>query len=101
MTSLFVLQEIPDCDIPKEMKIYKEKTGRKAVKGTKKLLGVMKAKNILLYAPLIKWYLSHGLRLTAVHYLVEYEPVSLFYGFQRRWRMPGVRLIKIPQKATG
>ena len=51
MLPLFVFQEIPDRDIPEEMKIYKEKTGRKTVKGTKKLLGVMKAKNILLYTP--------------------------------------------------
>ena len=48
------------------MKIYKEKTGRKTVKGAKKLLGVMKAEKILLYTSLIKWYLQHGLRLTAV-----------------------------------
>ena len=41
---LFVVQEIPDRDISEEMNIYKEKTGRKTVKGTKKLLGVMKAK---------------------------------------------------------
>ena len=54
MAPLFVLQEIPDFDIPKEMKIYKEKTVRKVVKGTKTLLGVMKAKNILLCTPLIK-----------------------------------------------
>ena len=57
MLPLFVVQEIPDCAIPEEMKIYKEKTGRKTVKGTKKLLGVMKAKMILLYTPLIEWYL--------------------------------------------
>ena len=61
MPPLFVVQEIPDCAIPEEMKIYKEKTGRKAVKGTKMLLGVMKAKKILLYTPLIEWYLQHGL----------------------------------------
>ena len=48
MSSLFVVQEIPDRDIPEEMKIYKEKPGIKTVKGTKKLLGVMKAKRILL-----------------------------------------------------
>ena len=54
VSPLFVVQEIPDCDIPREMKIYKEKTGRKTVKGTKKLLGVMKAKKILLYTPLIE-----------------------------------------------
>ena len=35
MTPLFVVQEILDCKIPEEMKICKEKTGRKTVKGTK------------------------------------------------------------------
>ena len=54
ITPLFVVQEIPGCDTPEDMKIYKEKTGRKTVKGTKKLLGAMKAKKILLYFPLIK-----------------------------------------------
>ena len=52
-------------------KIYTEKTARKTVKGTKRLLGVTKTEKILLYTPLIKWYLQHGLRLTAVHQLVE------------------------------
>ena len=78
---MFVVQEFPDCAIPEEMKIYKEKSGRKTVKGTKKLLRVMKAKKILLYTPLIDWYLQHGLRLTAVHQLVEYEPGIPFSWF--------------------
>ena len=30
---LFFVRKIPDCDIPEEMKIYKENTGRKTVKG--------------------------------------------------------------------
>ena len=60
MAALFVVQDVLDCDIPEEMKIYKEETGRKIVQGTKKLLGVMKAKKILLYTPLIHWYLQHG-----------------------------------------
>ena len=51
---LFIVQEIPDCAIPEEMKIYEEKTGRSTVKGTKTLLGVMKAQKILLYTPLIE-----------------------------------------------
>ena len=53
ISPLFVVQEIPDRDLPKEMKIYKEKNGRKTLKGTKKLLSVMKAKKILLYTPLM------------------------------------------------
>ena len=81
MPPLFAVQEILDCDIPEEMKIYKEKTGRKTVKGTKKLLGVMKAKKILLYTPVIEWHLQHGLRLTAVHQLIEYEPGMSFSCF--------------------
>ena len=44
MAPLFVIQDIPDCDIPEEIKIYKENIGRKTVKGTKTLLGVMRAK---------------------------------------------------------
>ena len=96
MAPLFVAQKIPEKYIPKEVNIYKEKTGRKTIEGTKKLLGVMKAKKILLYTPLIKWYLEHGLRLTAIHQLVEYDPGKPFSWFQRRWQMPGARLIKIP-----
>ena len=51
------------------------------MKGTKELLGVMKAKRILLYAPLIEWYLQHGLSLTVVHQLIEYEPGMPFSWF--------------------
>ena len=47
MPPLFVVDEIPDICIPEEMKLYKELTGRKTIKGTKKLLGVTKAKKIL------------------------------------------------------
>ena len=64
MPPRFVVQEIPDRNIPEEMKIYKEKTGRKTVKGTKDLLGVMKAKKILLYTPVNEWHLRHGLKIT-------------------------------------
>ena len=35
MSPMFVVQEIPDSNIPEEMKIYKETTGKKTVKGTK------------------------------------------------------------------
>ena len=81
MAPLFVVQEIPDCNIPEEIKIYKKKTARNTVKGTKTLLGVMNEKKIILYTPLIKWYLPHDLRLTAIHQLVEYEPSKHFSWF--------------------
>ena len=73
MKSLFVVQQIPERNTPQEMNMYKEKTGRKTIKETKKLLGVMKAKKIILYTLIIRWSLEDGLRLTPVHQLVEYE----------------------------
>ena len=81
MPPLFVVQEIPDRDIPEKIKVYKEKTGRKIVKGTKKLLDVMKAKKIFFFTPLIEWHLQHGVRLTMVHQLIEYEPGMSFSWF--------------------
>ena len=98
ISPLFVVQEIPDRDLPKEMKTYKEKNGRKTLKGTKKLLSIMKAKKILLYTPLIEWYLQHGLRLTAVHQLIEYEPRMRFSWFSEEvtnaWREADKDLLK-------
>ena len=41
----------------------------------------MKAKKIFLYTPLIEWYLRHGLRLTAVHQFIKYEPSMPFSWF--------------------
>ena len=102
MSPLFVVQEIPDRDIPEKMKIYKEKPGRKTVKETKKLLGVMKAKKILLYTPLIEWYLQHGLRLTTVHQLIEYEPGMPFSWFPEEVANARRKADKGPlQKTTG
>ena len=50
----------------------------------------MKAKKVLLYTPLIEWYLQHGLKLTAVDQLIEYEPGMPFLWFPQEvknaWR---------------
>ena len=81
MPPLFVADEIPDNCIPEEMKLYKKLTGRKTIKGTKKLLGVTKAKKILLYSPLLKWYLNHGMVISGVHHLIGYEPGRPFAWF--------------------
>ena len=70
ISALFAARQISDCNIPQAMEMFKKKTGRKTVKGTKKLLGFMKAKNIFLYTPMICWHLHHGLRLTALHQLI-------------------------------
>ena len=64
---LFILDEAPEEQIPQHMKDYKINTGRKKTKNNKKLLGVMKTEKILLYSPLLKWYLNHGLHVTKIH----------------------------------
>ena len=89
MLPLFVVDEIPDNCIPEEMKLYKKRTGRKTIKGKKKLLGVTKAKKILLYSPLLKWYLNHGMVITGVHHLIGYELGRHLPGFQKKLLMQG------------
>ena len=41
----------------------------------------MSAKKILLYAPLLAWYLNRGLKLTAVYRTIDYEPREIFSWF--------------------
>ena len=45
------------------------------------LLGSMFANKILLTTPLLRWYLEHGLEVTDVYEVVEYEPKKCFESF--------------------
>ncbi len=45
------------------------------------LIGSMKGERILLITPLIKWYLQHGLKITAVYEVIEYRPSACFVDF--------------------
>ena len=78
---LFVISEVPEDQIPQHMKDYKINTGRKMIKNNKKLLGVMKAEKILLYSPLLKWYLNHGLQVTKIHRYISYTSSRPFKWF--------------------
>ena len=77
---LFVISEVPEDQIPQHMKDYKINTGRKMIKNNKKLLGVTKTEKILLYSPLLKWYLNHGLQVTKIHRYISYT-----YGRPFKW----------------
>ena len=81
MPPLYVVDTIPENLIPDHMKEYQKATGRKTIKGALKLLSVTRAKEILLYTPVIKWYLNHGLVITAVHKILEYQPGKPFEWF--------------------
>ena len=78
---LFVISEVPEDQIPQHMKDYKINTGRKKTKNNKKLLGVMKAEKILLYSPLLKWYLNHGLQVTKIYKYISYTSGRPFKWF--------------------
>ena len=78
---LFILFEVPEDQIPQHMHAYKINTGRKKIKNNKKLLGVMKAEKILLYSPLLKWYLNHGLQVTKIHKYISYTSGRPFKWF--------------------
>ena len=48
---------------------------------SKKLIGSYFGKETLLYTPLLKWYLQHGLKITKFHVGIEYESVKCFQKF--------------------
>ena len=78
---IFINQSIGEEGIPQHMKDYLAKSGRVATPNQKKLLGVLKAKKVLLYAPLLKWYFEHGPEITAVHRTIDYIPQKIFDWF--------------------
>ncbi|XP_057290938.1 uncharacterized protein LOC130613641 [Hydractinia symbiolongicarpus] len=83
MSPLFVVKEIPLDQIPEHMHECMTATGRKRMPGTHKLLGLMKAEKILLYTPLLKWYLDHGLKVTAFHQFIKYTRGKPFAWFPK------------------
>ena len=78
---LFILAEVPGEQIPQHMKDHQINTGRKKIKNNKKLLGVMKAEKIVIYSPLLKWYLNHGLQVTKIHRYISYTSSRPFKWF--------------------
>ena len=78
---LFINRGVPDSAVPQHMHDYLQQSGRKRFPEQPKLLGVMSAKKILLYAPLLVWYLNQGLKLTAVYRTIDYEPREIFSWF--------------------
>ena len=76
---LFVVDSIQSN--PSHMREYQTKTSPKTIRGTKKILRVTRTEKILLYLPMLKWYLNHGLQVTAIHKYLKYEPDWPFSWF--------------------
>ena len=75
---IFINRSVPDSAVPQHMHDYLKNSGRKRFPEQQKLLGVMSAKKVLLYAPLLEWYLINGLKLTTVYRTINYEPREIF-----------------------
>jgi hypothetical protein len=80
MCPIFVNREVSESDVPEHMLKYLNDTGRKRI-ATRKLLGVLEADEILLYTPLLRWYIEHGLVVDAVYTTIEYDAKKIFVWF--------------------
>ena len=78
---LFINRSVPDNAVPQHMHDYLQHSGRKRFPEQQKLLGVLSAKKILLYAPLLQLYLNNGLKITAVYRSIDYKPRKIFEWF--------------------
>ena len=80
MPPFFCNKQIPEQAVPPHMKAYRDRTGRTQSK-SQKLVGSLSAEKMLVYAPLLKWYLSHGAVLTAVYRTIDYRPTRALEWF--------------------
>ena len=81
MSPFFHNKPVPTKAIPKHMKEYLKATGRKVVEKNKKLLGTLSAEKILLYEPLLQWYINHGAEIKRVYRTIDYKPKVIFEWF--------------------
>ena len=81
MCPFFHKKAVPASQVPEHMKKYLKATGRKAVESNKKLLGTLSAEKILLYEPLLQWYINHGAIIKRVYRTIDYKPKKIFEWF--------------------
>jgi hypothetical protein len=80
MSPLFCTTEVPYDSIGTHMQDHAKNIGMN-FKTRKLLLGGMKGEKMLLATPLLKWYLEHGMEVTKVHQVIEYNRMSCFKNF--------------------
>ena len=80
MCPFFYNIEVPVEALPQQMHDYLHRTGRKCVDG-KKLVGALSAEKLLVYAPLLRWYVDHGTVVTKVYRTIDYQPAKIFPWF--------------------
>ena len=80
MCPFFYNKAVPVEAVPDHMLKYLRDTGRKRG-DDKKLMGVLSAKVMLVYAPLLLWYVNHGAVIKRVYRTIDYKPAKIFPWF--------------------
>jgi len=80
MCPFFYIKRVPGEAVPKHMEEYLARTGRKRGDG-KKLVGALSAERMLVYAPLLRWYVNHGAVVTKVYRTIDYDAGKIFTWF--------------------
>ena len=80
MCPFFHNKPVPTKAVPEHMLKYLRDTGRKRGED-KKLMGTLSAQKILVYAPLLLWYVNHGAVIKRVYRTIDYQPAKIFPWF--------------------
>ena len=80
MYPFFYNKVVPVEAVPEHMLKYLRNTGKKRG-GDRKLMGVLSAKRMLVYAPLLLWCVKHGAEITKVYRTIDYKPAKIFPWF--------------------
>ena len=80
MCPFFHNKVVPAKAVPEHMLKYLRDTGRKRGED-KKLMGTLSAQRILVYAPLLLWYVNHGAVIKKVYRTIDYTPAKIFPWF--------------------
>ena len=80
MCPFFHNKMVPVEAVPQQMLDYLKRTGRNRG-DEKKLVRALSAEKLLVYTPLLLWYVDHGAVITAVYRTIEYTPGKVFGWF--------------------
>ena len=80
MCPFFHNKTVPVKAVPEHMLKYLRDTKRKRGED-KKLMGTLSAQKILVYVPLLLWYVNHGAVIKRVYRTIDYTPAKIFPWF--------------------
>lgn len=80
MQPIFKNTTVTRQDLGNHMQQYARENGYMK-QPSRMLVGSYFGKKLLLATPLLKWYLSHGLVVTKIYQIIEYEPKTCFKSF--------------------